>query len=177
MEQQNRSYSPIASGLLISLLLIVVSMVVAYTTGLRGQQWTQWIGYLIIVIGLIWVILKLSKETNHSTGFGDLFAYGFKVTTVMICIMIIFTILFSYLNPEMKEEVIQAAREQALNRPGVSESEIDKGMELFEKNYTLFLLISIIFAYLILGVVGSLLGAAIAKKNPRSPFDTTDNQS
>lgn len=177
MEKSNRSLSPVAGGLLISLMLMIVTMLVAYISGLRGQPWTQWLGYIILVSGIAYVIQIHAKQVSYLEGFGDLFAYGFRVTTVIICIMILFTILFTYLNPEMKDEVIQATTEQALKQPGVREADLEKFMEFYEKNFTLVLLIGIIFSYLILGLIGSLIGAAIAKKKPTSPFDTIDNQS
>lgn len=176
MEKEKKPLSPIAAGFLICLILIGITMGMTYT-GLYNQRWSQWVGYLVILGGIIWAMLNHSKQQMHAPRFGDLFAYGFKTTTVLTSIMVLFTILFAYMNPEMKDEFIQALREDSLAQPGTSASEVEKGMELLEKNYTLFRLIEIIFPDLIFGVIGSLLGAALAKKKPHNPFETTNAQS
>lgn len=175
MENEKKSLSPVVAGLMISLVLVILTMLFSYA-GLQSQSWVQWVGYAVIIIGICWSVMHFSGQESHRFGFGDLFAYGFRLTTVIICIMIVFTLLFSYMNPEMKEQVMEATREKFSSQPGISDSDADRFLALFEKNYTLILLIGVIFSYLMLGVLGSLLGAALAKKKPSSPFDSTDKQ-
>ena len=51
------------------------------------------------------------------------------------------------------------------------DDQIDQGLAMFERNFILFTGGGALFMYLVLGAIGSLIGAAITKKQPRSPFD------
>ena len=163
--------SPVFVGILISLVLIVVS-IVSYFTGMYKQSWMQWVGYAILAIGIYWSVANHGKERDSQVTFGNLFAFGFKVAAVVTCLIILYTILSGFLFPEIKEKIIELSREKALQRPGATEDQVDQGMKIFENHYTLFIVIGIIFFYLLLGAIISLLAAAITKKKPQSPFET-----
>jgi hypothetical protein len=53
----------------------------------------------------------------------------------------------------------------------MTDDQIDQGLEMFEKNFILFSAGGALFMYLLLGAIASLIGAAITKKQPRSPFE------
>ena len=55
----------------------------------------------------------------------------------------------------------------------LSDEQIDKAVEMVDKNFILFTAGGALFMYLILGLIGSLIGAAVTKKNPQTPFDQT----
>jgi hypothetical protein len=141
--------TPVTVGIVLSLVIIVWSIVV-YLTGLYMQTWSQYVGLVIMVGGILYGVLNHGKEKNHEVTFGNLFGFGFKVAAVATCLVILYSILSN----------LSANQEQ-----------VEKGMEMFEKNYNLFIVIFIVFWYLVIGVITSLIGAAIAKKNPPTPFD------
>jgi Protein of unknown function (DUF4199) len=162
--------SPVVAGITISLILIVLS-IVTYFTGLYTKTWSQYCGFVILLGGILWAVVNNSNEKNHDVTFGNLFGYGFKVTAVIICLVILYSILSGYLFPDVKQKIMELAKQQALARPGADEDQVEKGMEMFEKNYTLFIVIGIIFWYIVIGVIASLIGAAVSKKNPSSEFE------
>ena len=164
--------SPVIAGLVISLMVIVLGLIM-YFTGLYLQTWTQYLGFAILFGGLLFAVINHGKENAANVTFGKLFGFGFKTTTVIICIILLYTIASGYLFPEVKQKIIEMSREQALKQPGANESQIEQGMEMFEKNYTLFIIIGLIFWYALIGAITSLIGAAVTKKNPQSPFDNT----
>ena len=53
----------------------------------------------------------------------------------------------------------------------MSDDQIDQSMQMFERNFMVFSAGAALFMYLILGAIGSLIGAALTKKQTRSPFD------
>ena len=167
---KKKSTSPVMAGLLICIVLIVYGLVM-YFAGLYTETWNQYIGMVLLAGGLIWAVVNHSKEKEANITFGGLFGFGFKTTAVIICITIVYVLIFGYIFPDVKEAIITKAREQALTAPDANESQVEQGMAMFEKNYTLFMMIGIIFWYAVIGAVSSLIGAAIAKKNPKPVFD------
>ena len=167
---EKKQTTAVTAGIIISLILMVFSLVL-YFTGLYMQSWSQYFGFIIIVGGIIWVVTNHGKEKEYTERFGQLFGYGFKVTAVVTCLMILYTLLSGVLFPEIKEKIVEAARTQALKNPGVNEDQIEQGMNMFAKNYNLFIILGILFWYLLLGAISSLIGAGITKKKPQNAFD------
>ncbi|HTS42955.1 MAG TPA: DUF4199 domain-containing protein [Puia sp.] len=167
---EKKATPPLVPGIIVSLILIVLSIVI-YFSGLYTQTWSQYLGFAILVAGIIWAIINHAKEKVNQVTYGNLFGFGFKVAAIITCFMILYTVLAGFIFPDMKQKIIDIAREKATQRPGVTEEQVDQGMQFFEKNYTLLLVIGIVFWYLLIGVVSSLIGAAIPKKNPPAPFE------
>jgi len=167
---KKKSTSPVVAGLLICAVLIVFGLVM-YFTGLYTETWNQYVAMVMLAGGLIWAIVNHGKEKEGNVTFGSLFGFGFKTTAVIICITIVYLLIFGYIFPEAKETIITKAREQALTAPNANESQVEQGMAMFERNYTLFMVIGIIFWYAVIGAVSSLIGAAVTKKDPKPVFD------
>lgn len=167
---EKKQTSSLVAGLVISLILVVLSLVI-YFTKLYTKTWIQYIGSVILFAGVLYAVLNHSKEKKHFTTFGNLFAYGFKTTAVVICITIAYTLLSGFLMPDAKREIIELSRQQALSQPGANESQVEQGMAMFEKNYTLFIVVGILFSYLVIGAVASLIGAAVSKKEKIPEFE------
>jgi hypothetical protein len=162
--------SPVLAGIVVSLILIVYNIVV-YLTGLYTQKWCQYLGLVLLLGGIIWAVVNNGNEKDHRVSFGNLFGFGFKVTAVITCLILLYTVLSGFLFPDIKVKMIELARQNALSQQGANEDQVEKGMEMFEKNYTLFIVIGLLFWYLIVGVVSSLIGAAVSKKNPPAEFE------
>jgi len=161
---KKKTTSPVVAGLLISAVLIVFGLVM-YFTNLYMETWNQYLGMVLICIGIIWAVINHGKEKEANVTFGGLFGYGFKTTAVIICITIAYILIFNYIFPDVKEAIINKSKEQALT------AQAEKGIEMLEKNYTLFMVIGIIFWYAVIGAVSSLIGAAVTKKDPKPAFD------
>jgi len=162
--------SPITVGIVVSLILIILSIVI-YFAGLYTQNWAQYVGFAILFVGILWGVLNHGKEKNHQVTFGNLFGFGFKVAAVITCLIILYSVLSGYIFPDAKQKIMEIAKEKALANPNANQEQVEKGMEMFEKNYTLFIVIGVVFWYILIGIISSLIGAAIAKKNPPTPFD------
>ena len=168
---EKKATSTVIIGLVISLILIVISLVI-YFTGMYTESWIQYLTSCIFLGAIIYAVINHGKETNNTATFGNLFGYGFKVAATVTVIMVLYTVLSMYIFPDVKAKFIEIARQKALENPGANESQIEQGMAMYEKNFTLFTVIGIIFWYLILGVVASLIGAAVTKKRPNAtPFE------
>ena len=158
--------SPVNAGLIISLILIVIGLVL-YFTDLFLEQWTQYIPFAVFVGGIIWTVRNHGKELDYTATFGNLFGFGFKTVAVITCIMIAYTVLSGYIFPDVKERIIANATEEAMKNPKADEEQVKKGMEMFANNYNLFIIMGLLFWYIALGAIASLVGAAVTKKSPK----------
>ncbi len=176
---EKKMLSPLNKGLILSLILIAIS-VVTYVAipDMEKQQKFGWINYVIIIGGLIWACITYSKDMNHNVTFGNVFAHGFKVTAIFTCITLVYTILAATLIfPEMKDKALEVARKQMESNDQLNEASIDQALEMTQKFFFPFLIAGVVVGSLIIGCIGSLIGAAIAKKNPHpTPFES-DNLS
>jgi hypothetical protein len=168
--EEKKPISHIVAGLTIAAVLVVYSILLNYMD-LSQNQSMGWLSYIILIGGLIVFINLYGKAKDHQVTFGNLFSYGFKATAIITLIMIVFIIIFFMAFPEFKDKIVDAAREGMEKQGKMTDDQIDQGLEMFERNFILFSAGGALFMYLILGAIGSLIGAAITKKQPRNPFD------
>jgi hypothetical protein len=170
---ENKIMTPATKGLIIGLVLIAVSVSMQLLiTDLETLQKLNWVSFLLIIAGIVWACFSYAKEMNGNVTFGNIFAHGFKTTAVLTIIMVAFTVLsFTVLFPEMKDKAIELARTQMEAKGELSETQIDQAVSMTEKFFMPFAIGGVIIAYLVMGAIASLIGAAIAKKNPNpQPF-------
>ena len=169
MEEQ-KPISPIMKGVIISLLLIVLSLI-AYFTGQDTATWNQWLVNIILFGGILWACISYGKQLNNNVTFGNVFTHGFKVSSLVTLFLIFFTVIFFLLFPEVKEKGLDAARTKMEKSGDFSDDQIEQGIALTRKFFYVFAIGGLMFAYMIIGTIASLIGAAITKKDPRPPFE------
>lgn len=169
--EQKKPISHVIAGLLIAAIVIVLSMAMMMFAKQKASPGGGWLTYLIIIGGLILFTNMYAKAHNNSLSFGDLFSYGFKTTAVYTVIFIGFLILFSVIFPDFKNNAIDAMRTELENQKGYNEDQAEKGIALMQKYFWVFAIGGTMLGFVIVGAIGSLLGAAIAKKNPQNPFE------
>ena len=168
--ETRKPISHVVAGLLIAGIVIVVSMVMMLISKDPGKPGGGWFSYLVIVGGLMFFINLYGKYHNNQVGFGDLFSYGFKATAVYTVLFVGFLLLFSVLFPDFKTNAIEAARIEMENQKNVTEEQAEKSLQMVEKYFWIFAIGGTTLAFVVIGAIGSLLGAAITKKNPQNPF-------
>lgn len=173
MERRKAISSQIA-GLIIAAFLIVVSCVVFFTGGKGSQPGGGWISYLAIIIGLVFFINLYGKANDNYLSFGDLFSYGFKTTSMLTLVFLVFIVILAATMPGVKKEALDAARVQMEKNKSFSETDIDNGVQMVEKYFWVFMAGATMLVFLIVGAVGSLIGAAITKKETRVFIDQPD---
>jgi len=171
--EEKKPISSLIAGLLIAAVLIVYSCIL-YFMGMEQAGMHRWLQLLIILIGLIVFVNMYGNAKNNQVTFGNLFGYGFKTTAVLALIMILFTVIFLLLFPDVKEKGFETARQQLEESGNRTQSEIDEAMEIGRKMFWPITIGSILLIYAIIGVISSLIGAAITKKKPVNPVDQLD---
>lgn len=174
METKKPISSQVA-GLIIAGFLIVVSVAFSFTGDSTSRPGGGWIGYLAIIIGLIFFINRYAKAKDHYVSFGDLFAYGFKITALMTLVFLVFIIILAIAMPEMKKEAIEASREEMLKNRSFTEADVEKGLDLIEKYFWVFMAGATMISFVVVGCIGSLIGATIPKKKAKVISDQLDS--
>ena len=171
---ESKVTTPLTKGLIIALILIVLDIIAGFA-GFKFESWYAWIPTLVLAIAIIWACISYANQMNNAVTFGNVFAHGFKTTAVITCIVIVYTILSIYvLFPDMKEVVLDKARQQMEKNPNVSEEMTDQAIEMTSRLFVPFAIGGALLGNLITGALASLLGAAFAKKTPPTPFNNTN---
>ena len=165
--EPKKPISHLVAGLIIAGLLIIFSCVV-YFAGLQNSA-LNWLQYAIIIGGLIIFINLYGKAMNNQVSFGNLFSYGFKTTAFLALIIIAFFVIFFLAFPDMKEKVLEMGRQRMEKMGKYSQDEIDQSMQLARKMFWVSTVGVIMLGYAIIGAIGSLIGAAVTKKQPINP--------
>jgi hypothetical protein len=161
--------TPAVKGIIIALILIVFSLGIQFLNLSRNKGFSS-IQFLILIVGMIWSATLYSKQMNHNVTFGNAFAHAFKTTAAVTAIMVVYTIIsIKFVSPETLDIAIQEARTQMEAR-NMSDEDIDRAINLTKRFFVPFTVGGIILFFLVVGLIGSLIGAAVAKKNPQDPF-------
>lgn len=169
--EQRKPLTHTVAGLLIAGLVIVLSLIMMLFANSTSNPGSGWLTYLVIIVGLVISINMYAKSKENLVSFGELFSFGFKATAVYTVIFIGFLILVSLLFPDFKTSAIEAVRTEMENQKNYNEEQAEMAIEMMEKYFWVFAVGGTMLGFVIVGAIGSLLGAAIAKKRPQNPFE------
>jgi hypothetical protein len=168
--EQIKPVSHVVAGLIIAAAIIVLAIIMNFA-GNSGDASGGALNYIIIIGGLAYFVNRYGKETNYTATFGNLFSYGFKATAVFTIIFIAFLILFNLLFPEFKEKAMEMAQQRLEEQGKLNEDQIDQAVQMTKKYFWIFAIGGTMLMFIIIGAIGSLIGAAITKKRPNNPFE------
>jgi hypothetical protein len=168
--EERKPISHVSAGLIIAALLVIFAIIVQFM-GLAQNQALGLIQYALIIGGLVYFVTQWGKAHDYTLSFGNLFAYGFKATAVFTIINIVFLIIFFLAFPEMREKSFEMMRETMENNPKMTEEQIDQGIDIARRFFWVALVGGTMFMLILIGALGSVIGAAVTKKRPNNPFD------
>jgi len=153
------------AGVSIAVLVIIISIITMIIAGSGAQPGSGLLTYAAIIGGLIIFINLYGKARNGEATFGELFSYGFKATAVYTVIFIGFLVLFALIFPDFKQNAIEATRTQMATQKNVTPTQANESMAVMEKYFWVFAIGGTTMFFVIVGAIGSLIGAATTKKN------------
>ncbi|MFY7879347.1 MAG: DUF4199 domain-containing protein [Lacibacter sp.] len=164
MEQKITSH--FAKGLIIGLVMVAIGM----TFQIMGiyDRWIQWLVLSIYLVAIVWSCVSYSKDLDGNITFGGVFGHGFKTASIVALISIAAFVLTTWILPELKDKALEMARIEMEKNPQMNSEMIDKALQWTDQYYFLFGVIGSLFSYALVGAIGSLIGAGLAKKNPQS---------
>jgi hypothetical protein len=166
--EEKKPVSAITAGLIIAGISIVYSLISNAIAGSGGGM--DIFQNLVIIAALVLFINMYAKANNNNLTFGDLFSYGFKSTAIYTLIFLVFISILLISTPELKQKTLEEAR-KAMERQKLPDSAIEKGLELTGKYFWILTVGATMFYLVLVGAIGSAIGAAIAKKRPQNPFE------
>ncbi len=168
MEQ--KIVSPIQKGIIITLLLIVFCLII-YFTGQIEYKALSYLQYVILFGGILWTCIYYAKQMNSNVTFGNVFAHGFKTTAVIAALMAVYTfIAVKFLFPDIIDKSLDMAKKQMESKGSLSDEQVQQSLDMVRKFFVPFAMGGILVMFALIGVIASLIGAAVAKKNPQPPF-------
>ncbi len=167
MDKQITSH--ILKGAILGGISILFSVII-YVFNLYTTQWLSFLSYAIFIGGIIYGNILFANQNENNVTFGNIFAHGFKTTAVVIVITVLYTVLSLFIFPDMVDKIIEISRTEMVKNPKLTDEMIEQGITMTKKLFLPFAIAGAIFGTGFLGAFGSLIGAAVAKKNPVDPF-------
>ena len=168
MKKKSSDY--LGKVLLLSLLLVVVDLIGGFAN-LRFTSWYKWISTIILVGVLIFFCIQYANEQTEGATFGKIFGYGFRIALFISILMVVYTIIsVMFIFPEFIDQVLVRTRTEMENKGSLSEDQIDRAITMTKKYFLPGALVFAFLGTLFFGTIGSLLGAAFARKSEPNVF-------
>jgi hypothetical protein len=166
---EKKPISHFMGGLIIASILILYTIILNFSGQETNKVLTN-LSYILMVAGVIFFINRFGKSVEHTASFGQLFTFGFKMSALIAIIVIFFQVIFFLVFPEYKDKIFDVARDEMIKQGKMSEDQIETGLSMMKKFFWIGLIGGSLFMFMIVGAIGSLIGAAITKRNPQSHF-------
>ncbi|XVJ65668.1 MAG: DUF4199 domain-containing protein [Lacibacter sp.] len=153
-------------GLIIGLIMVAIGLVFQVLD--IYERWVQWATLGLYLIAIIWACVSYANDMEGNITFGKVFGHGFKTAAIVALIAIAAFAITYVIMPEIKDKAIEKAREEMAKNPQMTDEMVDQAIGMTDKFFFLFGVVGSLFAYAFMGVIGSLIGAGVAKKNPNS---------
>jgi hypothetical protein len=163
--------SHFVKGLVIGLVMVAISVVFQILD--IHDKWMQWLVLCVFAVAIAWSCISFSKDMDGNVTFGKVFGHGFKTAAIVTIISIAAFLITYMIMPEIKDKAMQIARTEMEKNPQMTEEMIDKAIGWTSKYFVMFGVLGSMFSYALIGIIASLIGAAIAKKNPNPEMPQT----
>ena len=167
---EEKVMTPAVKGIVISLVLILLSLVL-YFTGESENTVLKWVQFFLFGGGIIWADIYYAQQLKGNVTFGNVFAHGFKTSAAITVIVLVYTFIFiKFISPELVDKVIIQARIK-WEEAKLTSAQMQQAEDVTRKYFLPFAIGGVLFMYMVGGLIFSLIGAALSKKNPEvTPF-------
>jgi len=169
MEQKPISVwkSSATSGVYIGIVLILIS-VIFYVSGNTFAKSSQYIGYVVMIMGVIYAQINFRKLLGGEMTYGQ--AFGAGVISMLFASILsgIYTyVLYKIIDPSLQEQLRLFTEEQIVKQGRVSEEQIDMAVEMAAKfQKPIMMLIFAIIGGTLIGLIISLITSIFTQKKP-----------
>ena len=119
----------------------------------------QYIVYTTYVAGILWTLFTFKKEKGNNATFKQYFAEGFKCFIVVTLLMVLFTLVFILMHPELKEQMVTLMRADYANAKDLTPVDIENKIDAAKKFFLPGFLMGAMLSYLAIGAMISAVGA------------------
>ncbi len=161
---ENKLTSPAIKGSIIALALIVISLTLYFTKQSANPSLGP-LPYAVYIVGIVISCVFYSKQNNGNVTFGNVFADGFKTSAATTAIFLVYTFFaLKFIMPDMADIITTEAR-KGMQASKMPPQEIEQGIAMMKQRFVPFTMSMGLVTYLFVGLIASLLGAVLAKKN------------
>src|SRR5579862_6714704 len=93
---EKKTTSPFVIAIIITLLLFVLDIVSGFEH-FKYATWYRWVPMIILIVAIIWACTNYATQKNGDVTFGNVFAFGFKVSAIIACLSLITVLVSIYL--------------------------------------------------------------------------------
>ena len=154
-------------GLITGAVMIAMSMGI-YVANRNFDGGLQYIVYATYVAGILWTLFIFKKESGGEASFKQYFAEGFKCFIVVALLMVLFTLVFILMHPELKEQMATLMRADYASAKNMTPVDVENKIESAKKMFMPANLMGAILSYLGIGALISVIGAgflSVKKEN------------
>ncbi len=173
MEQKTASIwkSSLMSGIYLGIVMILVS-VVFYVTGNPFSKAAQWIGYVVMIAGIVMAQLFYRKTLGGTMTYGQALGVGILTMVFASLLTSIYTfLLYQVIDPSLQEQLRLFTEEQIVKRGDVPEEQLEMAMNMATKFQTpVMMLVMGIFGGTFMGLIVSLITSIFTQKKPTEDF-------
>ncbi|MFN8252708.1 MAG: DUF4199 domain-containing protein [Ferruginibacter sp.] len=150
-------------GIITGAAMIAFSMLIYKLKGSFDNN-LPYITYAMYVGGILWALLNLKRLNDGAAGFKQLFAEGFKCFVLVTFLMVVFTLVFILMHPELKEQMAAGMRVELAKNKDFTPVDVEKSIATAKKLFLPGYIMAVVFSYLAIGAVVSAIGAAFLKQ-------------
>ena len=153
-------------GLVTGALMILISIAI-YMAKKSFDNGLQYITYTVYIAGVLWTLFTFKKETGANSTFKIYFAEGFKYFVVVTFLMVLFTLVFILLHPELKDQMAELMRAgYAKDAKDMMPSDVENKIAAAKKFFLPGFLMGAVLSYLFTGALATAVisGILIQKK-------------
>ncbi len=159
-------------GLITGLALVVYSTVL-YTLGQMANGGLSVIIYVIVAAGLVLGMREYRTLNGGYLTFGEGVSLGALLSAVAGVLSTAYSVLYTtVIDPGIQERTMEQVREKMEEQGNLSDEQIDQALEISQSFQSPGLLFVVgILGTILIGVLFSLVIAAIMRRNKATPFE------
>jgi len=161
-----KSISAKTKGLITGAVMIIISICI-FLIKQSFENGLQYIVYTTYVTGILWTLFTFKKETGNTATFKQYFAEGFKCFIVVTLMMVLFTLAFILLHPELKEQMAVLMKTEYSKMKDMTPLDVENRIAAAKKFFLPGYLMGAVLGYIVIGALISVIGAGFlsAQKN------------
>jgi len=169
MEQKAASIwkSSLMSGIYLGIALILLS-VIFYVSGNPFSKVSQWIGYAIMIAGIVLAQVGYKKALGGTMTYGQALGVGVLTMVFASVLSSIYSfLLYQVIDPSLQEQLRLFTEEQIVKQGNVPEEQIDMAVNMATKFQTpVMMLVMGLFGGAFMGLIISLITSIFTQKKP-----------
>ncbi len=159
--------SPTIKGLIAGILMVLISIGIYLAKGNFDNN-LQYITYAVYVAAILWTLIDFKNSTAENKSFKEYFSTGFRCFIVIAFIMVLFTFIYTKVDPSLKEQMAVNYRADLTAKGNYTGVEIDGMVQKAKEYFNIMLTSSAIFGYLVIGAMVTVVASLFFVKQNQS---------